>query len=137
MTVKSLLSCYTFLACLCAGIVAAQDEAPTPEQEAEIRGIADAINATCAMPMGPVIPDGSTASQQEMVTAQNGLKAYIDAGNAYLGCLQEVETGWGAQASINQVAVINYLYNGMVEDLQARAEAFNTSLNAFRNQAEE
>jgi hypothetical protein len=33
--------------------------------------------------------------------------------------------------------VINYLYNGMVEDLQARAEAFNTSLNAFRNQAKE
>ncbi len=137
MAVKASLTCCTFLVCLCAGIAAAQDDAPTPGQEAEIRGIADGINGTCAMPMRPVIPDGSTASQQEMMTAQTALKSYIDAGNAYLGCLQEVETGWGAEATINQVAVLNYLYNGIVEDLQDRAEAFNTALNVFRSRAED
>ncbi len=133
MKSKTFVSFFALIPCICASITVAQDEDLAQEQEAEIRGIADGVHETCMMPMGPVMPNGATATQAEMVTAQGALKTYLEVGNEYLGCLEEVEAGWGEEATINEIAVINYLYNSMVEDLQARAEAFNTALAAFRS----
>jgi hypothetical protein len=133
MTNRTLCTFIAFLPCLYACLATAQDDEQTAEQEAEIRSIADGIQKTCMAPTGPVIPDGATATQAEMVAAQGALKTFLEAGNDYLGCLEEVETGWGTEATVNQVAVMNFLYNGMVENLQGRAEAFNAALSEFRS----
>jgi hypothetical protein len=122
-----------FYVCLAIG----QEGEPTAEQEANIRDIAAGIQSSCVAPTSPVIPDGGTVTQVEMVTAQGALKTFLEAGNDYLGCLEEVESGWGNAATVNQVAVLNFLHNGMVEDLQGRAEAFNTALKVFRTKAAE
>lgn len=125
----------SFLFCVSQAL--AQDGSPTPEQEAAIRAIAEEVNAACATPTGPEIPDGNTATEDAMVSTQQALKAYIENGNTYLGCLEEVETGWGEEISDNQAAVVNFLYNRMVSDLQTRAQAFNTALGVYREKAAE
>lgn len=132
-TQSLLIPAFVFTILGLPGHLVAQDAVPTSEQEAEIRRIAEEVGGICPMPTGPVIPDGSRATQDDMVSAQQALKTYIENGNTYLGCLEDTETQWGDAKTVNQAAVINYLYNAIVEDLQNRADAFNEALAAFRD----
>jgi len=119
-------------ALLCAVSALAQDADLSPEQQAAIQKIAMEINETCSVPAGPEIPDGSTATRDDMVSSQKALKMYIDDGNTYLGCLDGVEKGWGEAITANQKAVVDALYNRAVTALQASAKAFNDQLHIYQ-----
>jgi hypothetical protein len=119
------------------GLALAQDDPASTDQQAAIREAAVAINSVCPVISSPVMPDGATASQDTMLSSQAALKTYIDDGNEYLGCLEEVEGGWGEDYTETQKAVVNFLYNSMVESLQSSADAFNTQLQIFRARSDD
>lgn len=50
-----------------------------------------AVGLACEYPERPVLPDGSTASKQEMIDAQSAVKAFLAAIDEYLDCIEQEE----------------------------------------------
>lgn len=82
----------------------------------------------CRLPPAPSkIPDGSTASQQEMVTAMETIKQYNSDVQTYLKCLdfeaRQNQLSRGDQAS---------LHNAAVSELTHVADKFNQQVRTFK-----
>lgn len=126
---------YAIPVLLFAPLACAQDDSLTPEQREAIQKIAMKINESCQVPAGPEIPDGKTATRDDMVSSQKALQAYIEDGNSYLGCLDGVEKSWGEDITANQKAVVDALYNRAVTALQSSADAFNDQLHIYQDKS--
>jgi hypothetical protein len=93
------------------------------------------VFADCAVPDNNVqIPDGSTATREEMVAAQKAVQAYDAAVKTYTDCLQQeqqqkLEAGGDKAKLQKQYADLN---NVQVEKVQQLAEKFNTELKAYK-----
>ena|ERR1700693_1497615 len=93
------------------------------------------VFADCAVPDNNVqIPDGSTATREEMVAAQKAVQAYDAAVKTYTDCLQQeqqqkLEAGGDKAKLQRQYADLN---NVQVEKVQQLAEKFNTELKAYK-----
>jgi predicted transglutaminase-like cysteine proteinase len=82
----------------------------------------------CRLPPAPSkIPDGSTASQQEMITAMQTIKQYNNDVQTYLKCLdfeaRQNQLSPGDQAS---------LHNQAVDQLTKVADEFNAQVRTFK-----
>jgi hypothetical protein len=86
----------------------------------------------CKIPDRPEIPNGRSATEEEMMTAQGKLKAYLASGDGYLACLDTLRAGWGETATPEQLEIHTVLYNRMVDDMQATGDLFNQSVRAFK-----
>ena len=98
-------------------------------------------NAECLYPKAPAsIPDGSTATEQEMVDGMKAVKEYNSAVTAYLSCLDmEMQAridAAGAEAPPDQIAQIKAIqakrHNAAVEELEAHAARFNEQVKAYK-----
>ena len=97
-------------------------------------------HAECAYPKAPdSIPNGSTASEQEMVAAVTQFKQYNVDVESYVKCLDEettekVKDAGGAAATIMQIKQMQTKkHNAAVEELQAAASKFNDQVRAFKS----
>lgn len=86
----------------------------------------------CKVPDRPDIPNGRSATEEEMLGAQTKLKAYLASGESYLGCLDTMKAGWGETATAEQIEIHVLLYNRMVDEMQATGDLFNQSVRAFK-----
>jgi hypothetical protein len=91
--------------------------------------------ADCSAPAAAVqIPDGTTATRDQMVAAQRAVKAYDTAVKTYSDCLQhELDTqlaGGGNKQLLE--AQYDRLNNAEVDKLQKLAGKFNDELRAFK-----
>src|SRR5579862_2160646 len=78
-------------------------------------------HADCELPPAPSkIPDGTTASQQEMVTAMNTLKEYNGDVDTYTKCLD-----FEAKQNHLSKSDVERMHNDAVETLQKVAAKFN------------
>jgi hypothetical protein len=50
-----------------------------------------AFGFACEYPERPTLPDGSTASKDQMIAAQTSVKAFLAAVDEYLTCIEEEE----------------------------------------------
>jgi len=83
----------------------------------------------CRLPPAPSkIPDGSTASQQEMVTAMETIKQYNNDVQTYLKCL-DFETRQNQLSPSDQTA----LHNEAVDQLTHVADEFNEQVKTFKS----
>ena len=83
----------------------------------------------CRLPPAPSkIPDGSTATQQEMVTAMETIKQYNSDVQSYLKCLD-------FEARQNQLTPGDQttLHNAAVEQLSHVADQFNVQVRSFKS----
>jgi hypothetical protein len=83
----------------------------------------------CVLPPPPSkVPDGSSASQQEMVSAMDTLKEYNGDVDVYLKCLD-------FQAKQNHISsdVRDLKHDAAVTQLQAIADKFNQQVRAFKS----
>ena len=83
----------------------------------------------CVLPPPPSkIPDGSTASEQEMVTAMQTLKQYDGDVTVYLKCLE-------FEAKQNRIAdaVRDLKHDSAVSQLQEVADKFNQQVRVFKS----
>ena len=83
----------------------------------------------CRLPPAPSkIPDGSTASQQEMITAMETIKQYNNDVQTYLKCL-DFEARQNQLSPGDQTA----LHNAAVDQLTHVANQFNDQVRSFKS----
>ncbi len=100
-----------------------------------------AASTECVYTRAPTkTPDGSTATQEEMVAGMQAVKEYNASVSTYLECLEKemnarVEAA-GPNASPDQIAQIkaihNKRHNAAVEELEAHAAQFNEQVKLFK-----
>ncbi len=104
--------------------------------------MAAAANAECTYPKEPSnTPDGTTATQDEMVAGMKAVKEYNGQVTAYLSCLeQEMGTrieAAGPDAPAEQIEQIKAIHtkrhNAAVEALEQHAARFNEQVKAFKS----
>lgn len=102
---------------------------------------ATAANAECTYPKAPAsLPDGATATEEEMVSGMKSIKEYNSQVTAYLGCLESEMNARieavGADAPPEQVEQIKAIHtkrhNAAVEELEANAERFNEQVKVYK-----
>ena len=98
-------------------------------------------SADCSYPKSPSgLPDGSTATQEEMVGGMKAIKDYNNQVTAYLECLEsEMNTrieAAGPDAPADQVeqikAIHNKRHNAAVDELEQTAARFNEQVKTFK-----
>jgi len=98
-------------------------------------------SADCTYPKSPAgLPDGATASQDEMVAGMKAIKEYNSAVTSYLNCLEtEMNTrieAAGPDAPADQVEQIKAIHtkrhNAAVEELESTASRFNEQVKVYK-----
>ena len=99
------------------------------------------VYADCTYPTPPEkIPDGNTATLDDMVTAQKAIKEYDRAINAYVACIKlEHDTAVASggdkltdqqKADMERVEVQKH--NAAIDQLQSVADRFNEQVRVFK-----
>ena len=103
--------------------------------------------ADCSYPTPPEhIPDGNTATMQEMVEAQKAVKEYDKAINAYVACIQlerddavgklakpgETPTAEQKKAMQDMERVEVQKHNAAIDQLQSVADRFNEQVKVYK-----
>jgi len=92
-------------------------------------------HADCAFPKAPAaIPDGKTASEQDMVAAMAAFKTYNEEVNAFGQCLeQETKDKAAGTAQLMQLKTMQTKkLNAAVAELQSKAKLFNEQVRIFK-----
>jgi hypothetical protein len=106
---------------------------------------AGAAHAACSYPRPPdKLPDGSTASKEEMVAGQRAVKKYDTDINAYIACLKlEHEQQLAQQDAPITEEQKKYMerlqvqkHNAAIDELEAVAARFNEQVRAFNTKNE-
>jgi uncharacterized protein YfkK (UPF0435 family) len=100
---------------------------------------AGAAEATCIYPRAPEqVPDGSTATYEEMVAAQKAVKQFNDDIDAYNSCLDLEMASLESSGTYdeNRLAELRAMQakknNAAVDEVQALADRFNEQLRIFK-----
>lgn len=64
---------------------------PTRSVIATVLFVLPAFGFACEYPERPTLPDGNTASKEQMIAAQASVKAFLAAVDEYLTCIEEEE----------------------------------------------
>lgn len=93
----------------------------------------------CDYPSQVSIPNGSTASQEEMIAGQRDVKQYVADMEAYLDCIVEEEKA--ARAEIEELApedeaqrevTLTKKYNAAVGEMEKVAAEFNAEVQSYK-----
>ena len=100
-------------------------------------GYAQFALSDCLYPKMKVdIPNGSTATMEEMVAAQTNFKAYNADMNAYLDCLDDelskISQDLEGYADIKSLS--DAKYNAAVDQLQEAADEWNEAVRSYKAQ---
>jgi hypothetical protein len=107
-------------------------------------GNAAHAQATCTYPRAPdAIPDGNTATKEEMIAAKNDVTRYNNEMNAYLDCIKlELDAATPKDASKlskdekqkaeEQEKILTQKNNAAVDELQAVVGRFNEQLKIYK-----
>jgi hypothetical protein len=101
---------------------------------------AGAAQAACIYPRAPDrLPDGSTATYEEMAAAQKAVKQFNDDINAYNACLdlEMVTLEKSGAYDENRLTELRAMQakknNAAVDEVQAVADRFNEQLRIFKS----
>ncbi|MGH8167684.1 MAG: hypothetical protein ACREQ1_10615 [Woeseiaceae bacterium] len=88
----------------------------------------------------PAVPNGSTATQDEMIEGQKGVKKYVADIEAYLECI--VAEDKAARAELEDLKpedeqqredTLTKKYNAAVDEMEKVAARFNVEVQAYKN----
>ena len=93
----------------------------------------------CDYPQRANVPDGATASKDEMIAGQRGVKSYMAAMEEYLTCIEsEEDQAVDALGEVDEDSkrqreeLFNKKYNAAVEEMNLVAEEFNIQVRAYK-----
>lgn len=95
-------------------------------------GPAFAVAENCTRPVPPLVPDGATASEDDLKVAKEAVLQFIKDSEAYGKCLEAEERRLGDKITKEQQKQLVELYNANVDEQQTVGAQFNTSLKAFK-----
>ena len=81
-----------------------------------------AFGADCSLPSAPAVPNGASASMDEMKSAQDAVKKYMVDTDDFLKCLD-----------FSHSASADSKHNEAVSQMQKLAAAFNDQLKAYKS----
>lgn len=90
------------------------------------------VHAECSQPEGANIPNGATATSEEMVEAQTYVKQYIADMELFLACLDEQESALEEPPTEEQIEDHTRLHNSAVDSMEKVAAKFNEQVRAFK-----
>jgi hypothetical protein len=88
--------------------------------------------AACEAPSPVALPDGATATRDQMLAAQQEVRAYQAAMNEFVACIDSELQGEGEQAPEEFKSLMVSRHNAAVTEMEGVAAAFNDQLRAFR-----
>jgi hypothetical protein len=88
--------------------------------------------AACEAPSPVAMPDGATATREQMLEAQAQVRAYQAAMTEFLACIDSEMQGEGEQAPEEFKSLMVSRHNAAVAEMEGVAAAFNDQLRAFR-----
>jgi hypothetical protein len=100
------------------------------------------VGFACDYPARASIPNGSTASQEEMIEGQRDVKQYVADMEAYLKCIVEQEKA--ARAAIADLKpedeqqredMLTKKYNAAVEEMEQVAAKFNVEVQTYKSRS--
>lgn len=86
----------------------------------------------CDRPDNVMIPDGASASLDQMVEAQTGVRAYLSAMEEYLECMNEMIDSADDETETETVNAWINDYNEGVGEMESTAERFNEERIAYQ-----
>ena len=97
----------------------------------------------CDYPQRVTVPNGDTATKDEMIAGQKSVKAYVAAMEEYLTCIASDEEIAIAQLEDPAEGVLQQReqmlakrHNAAVEDMELVAAEFNNAVRAYKANAE-
>ncbi len=96
-------------------------------------------SVACEYPQSPEVPNGSSATKEEMIAGQKEVNAYIKSLEDYQQCLVDQEEA--ARAELGEVdpevlqqreAVLTKKYNAAHDEMQKAAADFNAELREYQ-----
>jgi len=87
----------------------------------------------CVFPQAPAVPDGSGASEEEMVNASGAVKAYVAGNDQGLACLDAAKAAVGEEP-ITEEQQANYTdtYNAAVDAAHQVGNSWNEAVRAYK-----
>lgn len=104
---------------------------------AALAGGAACAAAACDNPPVVAIPDGKTATEDQLLAAQTQVKSYLSAMEQYLACLNDELEAAGDDAPSEFKSLMVTRHNSAVSEMEAVAQAFNEQVKAFRERNQE
>ena len=90
---------------------------------------------TCVLDEAPTIPEGASASAEEMKTTEVEFRTYMASVKEALACHEKIEEGLAGEITKRQKVAIDRRYNKGVDDLNDAAANFNKQVRAFKDNA--
>lgn len=97
----------------------------------------------CDYPQRASLPNGETATQEEMIAGQSSVKAYMAAMDEYLVCIAADEEMAVAQLDSpgddelqQRDLMLSKRHNAAVEEMEIVAAEFNTQVRAYKAKAD-
>ncbi len=93
----------------------------------------------CDYPTRVLVPNGNTATKEEMVEGQRGVKKYVADMEIYLTCIIEEEKA--AREALGNMEpdqeqeredMLNKKYNAAVDEMERLAAQFNSEVQAYK-----
>ena len=84
------------------------------------------------LPGTPTIPNGNTASEEELVSAMKDVKSYQTSVAEYRACLDQIAVALTADEDQEKKTLLVSLHNRTVDDEQELGDLFNSSVRAFK-----
>jgi hypothetical protein len=88
--------------------------------------------AACENPTMITIPDGKTATMEQLLAAQGDVKTYMAAMDGYLDCLNKELEAQGKEAPAEFKALMVTRHNTGVSEMEGVAAAFNEQVKAYK-----
>lgn len=88
--------------------------------------------AACENPSMVAVPDGKTATMEQLLEAQTQVKGYMAAMEEYLACLNEELQAGGDNAPAEFKSLMVTRHNTAVSEMESVAAAFNTQVQAYK-----
>ncbi len=95
---------------------------------------ADFDMSQCAFPAVPEVPDGASATEEQMAAASAAVRSYVGETQTALDCLGELEKSLGEAITDEQRAAIVDNYNAHVDEMNAVAGKYNQEVRAFKGE---
>jgi hypothetical protein len=90
------------------------------------------LYAQCVYPPAIDVPDGATASNEEMISGQKAVKSYMAEMEAYLECLDKETAELTEKETPEQKAIHTQRHNAAVDAMEATAAKFNEEVREYK-----
>ena len=99
---------------------------------AAIAGCWASAGLACEAPAVPPVPDGKTATMEQLLAAQGQVKTYMSGMQTYLACIDMEADAKGADAPAEYKAMMVDRHNTAVTEMEQIAAAFNEQIKAYK-----